>query len=391
MFLSARLRNANLLVSALAACLALHACFCARARAAESVPSVAVISHITGLNASDSAMTRGLNTILTFKLESAPGVRVVPDTEIDAAGNTVDTAGIWAASDKAVRRAADSLAADLLILGRHRTRNGTVAAEFKVCSAGGKVSCRTVAESASANNAAAMQKNITAAAAGAVNQGLAKEVRSMPFTGSGSALDAFFQGVDLLARGKSADAFKSLQKASAADAAFRDLWYFMGKYYASREFNYDKAISYLNKTITRYPKDPAAHFWLGFAYYLQGATMPAIRAFETTVSLKPAAYDAYAYLAMLNKDLGEYQKVENYYRRALEYTPGNAAAWYNLAGIQAQMNKPQDAVASLRRALTLNCGAFLDIARTDADFARIRKNAAFANLLQEFSKKCGKK
>jgi tetratricopeptide (TPR) repeat protein len=233
-----------------------------------------------------------------------------------------------------------------------------------------------------------MQKSLSGAVAGAVDAKLSKTVMALPYTDSSKALDAFIQGMDLLARGKNADAFKSLQKATAADPAFRDLWYFLGRHYASREFNYEKAISYLSKTIARYPNDPAAHYWLGFAYYLQGATMPAIRAFETTIKLKPASYDSYVYLAMLNKDLGEYQKVETYYIKALEYTPGNAAVWYNLAGIQAQLNKPEDTVASLRRALSINCPVFLDIVRTDSDFAPVRKTGAFINTLREFAKKC---
>jgi len=360
---------------------------CARA-AAKSVRTVAILSQNDGLSPADKALTRGLNTIITFKIEAAPGVRIVPETEIEAAGNNLDIDGIWKSSEKAVGQAATILTADIIIAGRHRSKNGSVDTEFRVCTAGGKIACRTIEKKSTKSKAAAMQKSLSGAVAGAVDAKLSKTVMALPYTDSSKALDAFIQGMDLLARGKNADAFKSLQKATAADPAFRDLWYFLGRHYASREFNYEKAISYLSKTIARYPNDPAAHYWLGFAYYLQGATMPAIRAFETTIKLKPASYDSYVYLAMLNKDLGEYQKVETYYIKALEYTPGNAAVWYNLAGIQAQLNKPEDTVASLRRALSINCPVFLDIVRTDSDFAPVRKTGAFINTLREFAKKC---
>lgn len=358
------------------------------AQAAEPVRTVAILSQTAGLSPGDRALTRGLNTIITFKLEAAPGVRIVPETEIEAAGTNLDIDEIWKSSEKAIGQAATILTADIIISGRHRTQNGSVSAEFRICTASGKIACKTLEKKTNKNSAAAMQKSLAGTVAGAVDAKLSKAVLAMPYTDNSKALDAFIQGIDLLARGQNADAFKSLQKADAADPAFRDLWYFMGKHYASREFNYEKAISYLNKTLASYPDDPAAHYWLGFAYYLQGATAPAIRAFETTVKLKPASYDSYVYLAMLNKDLGEYQKVENYYRKALEYTPNNAAAWYNLAGIQAQMNKPKEAVASLRRALSINCPVFLDIVRTDSDFASIRKTDAFINTLREFAKKC---
>ena len=352
--------------------------------------TVAVFSHTSGLNSDARALTRGLNTISAYKLETVPGLQLASESDM-AAATDVNMEKLWAKNAEQARRVAKFLHTQALVIGHHKyIKGGKVRFEFRTAVISAKsVKFKTVKKTLTRNNVRTLQKSMAAALADALASDTGrKAVEDQDYTGSTRALKLFGEGVDFMARGKSADGFKALKSAAAADKTFRDLDYFLGRYYATEQFDYEKAIYYLDRIVAAHPDDAGAHFWLGFTYYLKGATSSAISEFEKAVKLKPFISDAYVYLAMLYRDRGDFDNTEKFYKKALKYTPDNAALWYNLAGIQAQMNKVDQAVDSLEKVFRLDCGAFLPIARTDSDFARIRKKKDFVNLLKKYENKC---
>lgn len=350
----------------------------------------ALFSYTTNLSADDRALTLALNTILSYKLDAPDTLRPVPENEQGA--DAVDLDKLRAEDERYAVRISGQLKADVMITGQHKlSKNGQVLSEFRIAFIrNGKAEFKTQKTTLKRSATLALQKSLAAMLSDAVSPGTGKSTASLPYTANAEALRRFGQGLDAIERGKTADAFKALTAAQSADADFRDLDYFLGIYYAVEKFDYEKAIYYLGRVASGDSKDAGAQFWLGFTYYLQGATGQAIRAFETACRLKPFLPDAYVYLAMLYKDRGDYDKVEAYYKQALRFMPDSASLWYNLAGIQAQLGETAGSVASLRETFIRDCAAFLTLVRKDADFSKLWKKPEFTVLLHEFSGKCGK-
>lgn len=361
------------------------------ARAAGGNRTVAVMSHTGGLDADARALTRGVTLIVGYKLEAAATLLPLSEGELAAAGTAVDPAKIWKQDKAHCRKAAAALNAQALVVGRVRKDKNGMRAEFRVASVSGKsVGFKKIIKTMKGNGAREFQRGLAKSVADAVSNGAGKAAGAAPVTSSAEALRKFCSGADLLERDRIADGFKALDTAARADRNFRDLDYFLGRWYATQRFDYEKAISHLNRITGAHPDDSGAHFWLGYTYYLKNALSQSIAAFEKAVRIKPFLPDAYMYLAFIFKDSGDFEKTESYYKKALHYTPGNVVLWYNLAGIQALMGKTGPAVASLREVFRRDCKTFLTIARNDADFAKIRKKQEFQNLIKEYADKCGK-
>ncbi|MEA5572591.1 tetratricopeptide repeat protein [Calothrix sp. UHCC 0171] len=70
------------------------------------------------------------------------------------------------------------------------------------------------------------------------------------------------------------------------------------------------------------------------------------------------------------------------YQQAIQIQPDFAPAFYNIACCYAQENNLELAIHNLEKAISLNPDLYLNDAKTDSDFDKIRENPAFQALLQ---------
>ncbi len=166
---------------------------------------------------------------------------------------------------------------------------------------------------------------------------------------------------------------------------------------AYRGRHYDEADHHLNETIRRKPDLPEAHYTLGLTNLAQGQTEKAIRALEKAVGLNPrhvgahfnlaAAYAragrlqdaareqaAYADLSGRSKAEKErdtqirtssvrairliqdrkYEEALVVYQDLARQYPDHAPLVTEIAGLQIRLDRPQEAMASLRRAIAID-------------------------------------
>jgi len=77
---------------------------------------------------------------------------------------------------------------------------------------------------------------------------------------------------------------------------------------------------------------------------------------------------------------GDYETALEHCRRGLEQYPDNAFILYNLACVQALSGQPDDALATLERSVGA-WPAYKELAREDEDFASVREDPRFQELI----------
>ncbi len=103
---------------------------------------------------------------------------------------------------------------------------------------------------------------------------------------------------------------KSLDKTSVDALAS------LGSIYGKQKGDFDKAIYYINQSLTYNPNNVAALQNLGIAYAMKGATLDAIRTFEKALQLDPNNGTTYTNLGKLYGNAGDMKKAEEYFAKA---------------------------------------------------------------------------
>ncbi|MGC8744050.1 MAG: protein O-mannosyl-transferase family [Verrucomicrobiia bacterium] len=113
-------------------------------------------------------------------------------------------------------------------------------------------------------------------------------------------------------------------------------------------------LSQLQKDFISEPSNAAKAFALAQAYVSIQDTNRALETLDTL--LKQPGLDASTIIAVANAYLQfqQVQRLENALSKLTEISPNSPEAWYDLAGIQAMLGKPSDAIASIKRAIALS-------------------------------------
>ncbi|MDM8560165.1 SUMF1/EgtB/PvdO family nonheme iron enzyme [Candidatus Parabeggiatoa sp. HSG14] len=96
-------------------------------------------------------------------------------------------------------------------------------------------------------------------------------------------------------------------------------------------------------------------------------------------SFNPNEFKELCYYA---KELGDYKEAITYCDKVLQIKPDYAIAWYNKACYYAIQEQIEQALPDLQKAISLN-PKYKELAKTDADFDKIRHDARFQALLSE--------
>jgi tetratricopeptide (TPR) repeat protein len=140
------------------------------------------------------------------------------------------------------------------------------------------------------------------------------------------------------------------------------------------------------------PADLQSAYQLATLYLQSQQGAKAVALADQILKHPNADANTVALAANLFLQLNNVPKVEEALRRMVELTPENPEAWFDLAGIQAVINKPTEALQSLGRSLALsklrrardtNANDLHALAGTDARFNAIRALPEFQQVLEQ--------
>jgi len=99
---------------------------------------------------------------------------------------------------------------------------------------------------------------------------------------------------------------------------------------------------------------PSELFDLGLHFMEEELYPEAAGAFQASLSLDPAYWQALLHLGDVMREMGILWAAEDYYREAASLAPAAASAWCGLAEVQEELGDIEDAIASYGKALVLD-------------------------------------
>ena len=139
-------------------------------------------------------------------------------------------------------------------------------------------------------------------------------------------------------------------------------------------------LSYFDNAIKLDPFYHQAWCNRGIVLRQLGRLEEAITAFDNALKIKPDYPDAWDNRGYALFNLGRYEEAIASYDQALKIKPDDANAYYNKACTYAQLENISLALDNLKQAINLD-SQFLEDAKTDTDFDKIRNDRRFINLL----------
>lgn len=139
-------------------------------------------------------------------------------------------------------------------------------------------------------------------------------------------------------------------------------------------------LSYFDNAIKLDPFYYQAWWNRGIALRQLGRLEEAITAFDNALKIKPDYPDAWDNRGYALFNLGRYEEAIASYDNALRFKRDDASAYFNKACAYALQENITLALENLKQAINLD-SKYLEMAKTDTDFDKIRNDRRFINLL----------
>lgn len=116
-----------------------------------------------------------------------------------------------------------------------------------------------------------------------------------------------------------------------------------------------QAISFFNKAIQVEPGNEQAHFQLGMVFMKQENYEAAVESYKNVIEINPEFPDTFFNLGFINALSKDYTKAEEMYARVVELNPIYVdEALYNLALVQSKLDKKDESLINLEKAVEVN-------------------------------------
>jgi len=349
---------------------------------------ISIFNQAGNLSADDSILTHSINNTIKYRFESIPYISVIPDSDIEMNKNLIDIQKLWDFNKEEIIQVKKLLKTNIILIGRHiEIVPGEIQSEFCVIYLPLDETIRKTKFEIRLKflNIDEFQVKI-----------FEKLIKELPFSVGDSFwtnkvlitnYNAFWllgMGLQQLEHDNHNAAINALIEAVKKDPGARDIYFLLGQYYATSRFDYKQAIYYLDKTLEIQNNDPVAYYWQGFIYYLIADYESAIISFEKSYNILPEKVETILFLATLYEEEGNYDFSETFYRKAIKLVPNRASTWYSLASVLSIIGKNDAAINALRRTLELDNKSFFDLVKTDTDFAAMKHNKDFIQLIEDF-------
>jgi len=143
---------------------------------------------------------------------------------------------------------------------------------------------------------------------------------------------------------------------------------------------FEEAISSFDNALKFKPDYPEAWYNRGTALFNLRRFEEAISSFDNALKFKPDYPDAWDNRGYALFNLGRFEEVIASFDNALKIKPDDATSYYNKACIYALQENIDLAIENFKQAINLD-SVYLEMAKTDPDFDKIRNDSRFINLL----------
>jgi tetratricopeptide (TPR) repeat protein len=159
-------------------------------------------------------------------------------------------------------------------------------------------------------------------------------------------------GLSYQMSGKLEEAASVLERATKAFPSDAEAFFFLGRVYYILDFH-DKAEAALSTALTLNPKDPRPHDLMGLT--LEALVQPeaAEKEYRAAIARSERAEPVRHYGALLLKR-GRFKEAEIQLRQALRRDPKDWEAYFELAKLYLQIDRPTEALDEIRAALAAN-------------------------------------
>ena len=142
-------------------------------------------------------------------------------------------------------------------------------------------------------------------------------------------------------------------------------------------------ISRLQDILVNNPDNVEVHFQLGNLYFRKGDRGRAMQQYKKALQLDPKYLPALNNLALATAANREYYKALTVFLDLLNYIPDDADTHYNIACMYSRLNRVEESVEWLKKALDKGYTNWESI-KKDGDLDNIRGSIAYKNLIKHF-------
>ena len=172
---------------------------------------------------------------------------------------------------------------------------------------------------------------------------------------------------------------ESYRTALSIEPAFPDAQLNLGLTLAD-EGRVEEALAALRTAVEQAPEDHLPRHELASLLMDESEYRAAIGQLKEVIRIAPDLFDAWLDLGIAYAQQGFYQEAERAYAGAARLRPDDLLLNYNLAGLQALSGKPDQALAALRRALSVEPAKVRTWLSDDRMFERLVGNPEFEAL-----------
>ncbi|MFN5514894.1 MAG: tetratricopeptide repeat protein [Cyanobacteriota bacterium] len=177
------------------------------------------------------------------------------------------------------------------------------------------------------------------------------------------------------------EAITSYDQALEIKPDFHYAWYNRGVALFNLD-RYEEAIASYDQALKIKPDFYSAWYNRGNTLFNLGKYEEAIASYDHALKIKPNDNHAWHNRGYALNNLGRYEKAIASYDKALKIEPNFASAYFNKACVYALQENLDLALKNLTQAINLD-SQYLENAKTDADFDKIRHTPSFQRLIAE--------
>ncbi len=116
----------------------------------------------------------------------------------------------------------------------------------------------------------------------------------------------------------------------------------------------DDARIFLSEALKKDPQSSEAYFWSGQVFFAQEQFQRAAEEFQQAGAKEPGYHLAWHMAGAALNQAADYAGAERMYQKAIEVKPNAADTYCNLGGAYYNMQRPDDAIAALRRSIQID-------------------------------------
>jgi tetratricopeptide (TPR) repeat protein len=185
------------------------------------------------------------------------------------------------------------------------------------------------------------------------------------------------------------EAIDCFNNATAIARDYKEAWYYQGLSLLQLE-RYQEAIDCFNNAKVTAPNYKEALYYQGIAFDNLRRYKEAKICYDRAIEIDPEYTDALYSKGLTLSNLKEYEEAIRYFDKAARLNPTYLAdVLYFRAGTKAKKGDLNDSLADLKRAIEIGGETYIELAKQDDNFVKLKDNERFKILIGEITSETG--